>query len=105
MMTRLRSCFWLILVAVSFVCSNLFGKTEQELLQEYAKWVDMFGLEDLNTDPVRISKRWHPIYKKDAVYIRGKGLSINFDAETGELITLLNYNQLNIAAKAQDTGK
>jgi hypothetical protein len=100
-------CFYLGAIYVFLSGGALFSMTEQEILQKHSSLVESFGLKGLNTDPVKITKSWDPKYrqKENIKFVRGHGLSLTIDTETGELIEVLNYHQGIIKSKAKDEGK
>jgi len=104
-MNKLKFFFCFISITVLLSNRSLFGLTDRDAIKEHAKWIEILELKGLNTDPVKVSKRWDSIYKKNTIRVRGKGVELAFDAKTGELIWIINYNKLDSEAKTQDTGR
>ncbi|HOL35903.1 MAG TPA: hypothetical protein PKW86_08545, partial [bacterium] len=104
-MNRWIPYLFFIALFIFFTGYDLYGKTEQEMLQEHAKWVEILGLNGFSAEPVQTFKFWDSVDKKEVVHINGKGLYLTFDAKTGELIEIFNEYQSSLRCKAQDAGK
>jgi hypothetical protein len=81
------------------------------VLKEYAKWVDILDLKNINMQHAEIHRVVNPAFKQEVVDVFGGtpdrllNIQLTFNIKTGELITISNGYQYRIKEHAEAAGE
>ena len=95
----LYCCCSIVGIALFCLCPRGNAKTEQEMIQEYDRWLEILGPElgGIERKPVKIFKYQESWSKRRIIDICGT-IELIFDSETGELMKIINTSLGNLRA-------
>lgn len=105
-MKKILKCWCIVVISLFCLCSRGNAKTEQEMIQEYNKWMEILGPElgGIERKPVKIFKYQESWSKRRIIDICGT-VELIFDSATGELMKIINTSLGNMRAAESSQGK
>jgi len=105
-MKRLLHCCFIVGISLFCLCSRGNAKTEQEMMQEYDRWIEILGpdLVGIESKPVKIFRYEDSWSKRTVIRLRG-AINLVFDRETGEMMRISNATLGNMRAVESSQGK